>query len=109
MTISAKKGFADFVRPSPDMTPDTSHPQPLEASIAAGTTQEVASERIRQVSSTGRVRTYSANRLLPGVTLRLTEERWERLKTLSMQERRPIQEILGEAAEAYMKSRGLPW
>ena len=66
-------------------------------------------ERIRTVTSTGRVRTHSANRQLPGVTYRVSEERWERLKMLSIQERRPIQDILGEAMEAYMRSRGLPW
>lgn len=65
--------------------------------------------RQRVVTSTGRVRTYTASRNLPGVTLRLTEDRWERLKLLSVQERRPIQEILGEAMEAYMKGRGLRW
>jgi hypothetical protein len=66
-------------------------------------------DRIRHVTSTGRVRTHTANRQLPGVTLRLSEERWERLKMLSLQERRPIQEILGDAMDAYMKGRGLPW
>ncbi len=66
-------------------------------------------ERIRTVTSTGRVRTHSANRQLPGVTYRVSEERWERLKMLSIQERRPIQDILGEAMEAYMRNRGLPW
>ncbi len=66
-------------------------------------------ERIRTVTSTGRVRTYSANRQLPGVTYRTSEERWERLKMLSIQERRPIQDIIGEAMDAYMKGRGLPW
>jgi hypothetical protein len=66
-------------------------------------------ERIRTVTSTGRVRTHSANRQLPGVTFRASEERWERLKMLSIQERRPIQDILGEAMTAYMKARGLPW
>ena len=65
--------------------------------------------RIRQVTSTGRVRTYSANRQLPGITLRLSEERWERLKMMSIQERRPLQDILGEAMERYMRERGLPW
>jgi hypothetical protein len=47
--------------------------------------------------------------MLPGVTLRLSEEKWERLKMLSIQERRPIQDILGEALDGYMKGRGLPW
>jgi hypothetical protein len=68
-----------------------------------------AGERTRIVTSTGRVRTYTASRGLPGVTLRLTEERWERLKLLSIQERRPIQEILGEAVDSYMRNRGLRW
>lgn len=66
-------------------------------------------DRTRVVTSTGRVRTYTASRSLPGVTLRLTEDRWERLKMLSVQERRPIQEILGEALDAYMQRRGLKW
>ncbi len=66
-------------------------------------------DRTRVVTSTGRVRTYTASRNLPGVTLRLTEDRWERLKMLSVQERRPIQEILGEALDAYMQRRGLKW
>lgn len=68
-----------------------------------------ASHRTRVVTSTGRVRTYTASRNLPGVTLRLTEDRWERLKMLSVQERRPIQEILGEALDGYMRGRGLKW
>jgi hypothetical protein len=68
-----------------------------------------ASDRTRVVTSTGRVRTYTASRNLPGVTLRLTEDRWERLKMLSVQERRPIQEILGEALDGYMRGRGLKW
>lgn len=66
-------------------------------------------ERTRVVTGTGRVRTYTASRNLPGVTLRLAEDRWERLKMLSVQERRPIQEILGEALDGYMRSRGLRW
>ena len=66
-------------------------------------------DRTKIVTSTGRVRTYTASRNLPGVTLRLTEDRWERLKLLSIQERRPIQEILGEAVDAYMRTRGLQW
>jgi hypothetical protein len=68
-----------------------------------------STERTRVVTPTGRVRTYSASRNLPGVTLRLSEQRWERLKMLSIQQRRPIQEILGEALADYMRSRGLPW
>jgi hypothetical protein len=39
----------------------------------------------------------------------MTEVRWERLKLLSIQERRPIQEILGEAMADFMRARGLPW
>jgi hypothetical protein len=68
-----------------------------------------APERTRVVTATGRVRTYTASRHMPGVTLRLTEDRWERLKMLSIQERRPIQEILGEALDAYIRGRGLRW
>ena len=68
-----------------------------------------APPRTRVVTPTGRVRTYTASRNLPGVTYRMTENRWERLKMLSIQERRPIQEILGEALQDYMRRRGLPW
>ena len=55
---------------------------------------------------------------LPGAggTGGVTPERWERLKLLSIhlkllsiQERRPIQEILGEALDGYMRGRGLRW
>lgn len=93
------------------MVPPTAAPPP--GSIAAPPPTAAAApapvERIRTVTSTGRVRTHSANRQLPGVTYRVSEERWERLKMLSIQERRPIQDILGEAMEAYMRNRGLPW
>lgn len=68
----------------------------------------VADGRIREVTSTGRVRTYSVTRQLPGITLPLTEEQWEKLKMMSFQKRRPLQEIPGEALANYMKSRGLP-
>ena len=80
--------------------------QPFESRVGEG---EASPDRTRVITSTGRVRTYTASRNLPGVTLRLTEERWERLKLLSIQERRPIQEILGEAVDAYMRIRGLQW
>ena len=89
--------------PAPRLVPPTPTPVPAPVPAAAPTA------RIRQVTSTGRVRTHSANRMLPGVTLRLSEERWERLKILSIQERRPIQDILGEAMDAFMRGRGLPW
>jgi hypothetical protein len=105
-----KKSFAAFIRPAtmePETVPD---PAPLEPTVVPiPRPAEPPPERIRHVTSTGRVRTHSANRMLPGVTLRLTEDRWERLKMLSIQERRPIQDILGEALEGYMKVRGLPW
>jgi len=124
-----KKGFSQFIRPSansdvaqppqplqPQETLTTSTPSdaaPLNPAVLGSTTSDPAAadrpERIRQVTSTGRVRTHSANRALPGVTLRLTEERWERLKMLSIQQRRPIQDILGEAMEGFMRARGLPW
>lgn len=115
-------------RPDTDSTPGTSvsptgneqhgdfarevvqDPQPRQTSRGHGDGEgRDSSTRQRVVTSTGRVRTYTASRNLPGVTLRLTEERWERLKLLSVQERRPIQEILGEALDAYMKGRGLRW
>jgi len=119
-----KKGFGDFVRspapaPAEQITdngfrdapaarqrsdaPAMSPVQPPAPNTSGG------SERIREVTSTGRVRTYSATRQLPGITLRVTEERWEKLKMMSIQERRPLQEILGEALDRYMKERGLPW
>src|SRR3954468_1093493 len=100
MSTAPKKGFSAFLRQT--------EPQGM-APVQAQTTQlDEPPERIRQVTSTGRVRTHAANRMLPGVTFRLSEERWERLKLLSIQERRPIQEILGEAMDGYMRGRGLP-
>lgn len=136
MSGTQKKGFAAFLRPTPP-EPETVAPQPTSRPVeiggpppmvmtaAAGEEPQLQvvppallppprpipapTERIRTVTSTGRIRTHSANRQLPGVTYRVSEERWERLKMLSIQERRPIQEMLGEAVEAYMKNRGLPW
>jgi hypothetical protein len=35
--------------------------------------------------------------------------RWERLKTMSIQQRRPIQAILEEALRDYMVKNGHPW
>jgi hypothetical protein len=107
VTTLPKKGFASFIRPA--ASPDGPPPNEVPQVVAPDNPPQRESERIRQVTSTGRVRTHSANRMLPGVTLRLSEERWERLKMLSIQERRPIQEILGEALDGYMKGRGLPW
>ena len=104
MSVQPKKGFSAFLRPSASPEPPAEASEPQIA-----TPPEMPPERVRHVTSTGRVRTHSANRMLPGVTLRLSEERWERLKMLSIQERRPIQDILGEALDDYMKGRGLPW
>jgi hypothetical protein len=139
MSGTQKKGFAAFLRqapPEPEPAPEPPSVEPAAPppvsmpSPAAGegpqlhvvpmaplpaplpTAAAAAGapvERIRTVTSTGRVRTHSANRNLPGVTYRVSEERWERLKLLSIQERRPIQDIIGEAMDAYMKGRGLPW
>lgn len=99
-----KKSFSAFLKP---VASEPAAPSALDSVSAPP--PEVPTERIRHVTSTGRVRTYSATRSLPGVTLRLSETRWERLKMLSIQERRPIQDILGEAMDAYMMKRGLPW
>ncbi len=139
MSGTQKKGFTAFLRPAtaePEPVPPPPRPAEIPAlpSMAmpaptpAGEGPDLRvvlparppapaptaaapppAERIRTVTSTGRVRTHSANRQLPGVTFRASEERWERLKMLSIQERRPIQDILGEAMTAYMKARGLPW
>jgi hypothetical protein len=122
-----KKGFAAFVRPVSDATgaatPESGGRAGRQASDGGrGDGQggvpsnhrckdrDVQDDgRVRTVTSTGRVRTFSASRLLPGITLRVTEERWERLKMMSIQERRPLQEIVSEAMEQYMRERGLPW
>ena len=139
MSGTQKKGFTAFLRPAtaePEPVPPPPRPaevatlppvaMPAPAQAGEGPDLRVvppapppapaitvaappAAERVRTVTSTGRVRTHSANRQLPGVTFRASEERWERLKMLSIQERRPIQDILGEAMAAYMKARGLPW
>jgi hypothetical protein len=122
MSGAGKRTFTSFVRPAaahaaqtptepaqPD-PPPTVHLNSMVREIEAdgGEGREVR-ERTRVVTSTGRVRTYTASRNLPGVTLRMSEARWERLKLLSIQERRPIQEILGEAMADFMRARGLPW
>ncbi len=122
-----KKGFASFIRPQPDPDADGATPaakgrggtsarlgsasSSTNVRTPSSTSEGASSEdgRIRTVTSTGRVRTYSASRELPGLTFRVSEERWERLKMMSIQERRPLQEILGEAMERYMRERGLPW
>lgn len=139
MPASGKRSFTSFVRPPVTAVPPQSAsvpnansavtlgspaksigtlPDPERAIAAtayssdgrnsAGQGAQVP-ERTRVVTATGRVRTYTASRHMPGVTLRLTEDRWERLKMLSIQERRPIQEILGEALDAYIRGRGLRW
>ena len=118
MSGAGKRTFTSFVRPAiahaaqtptepaqPD-PPPTEQVREIEADGGEG---REGGERTRVVTSTGRVRTYTASRNLPGVTLRMSEARWERLKLLSIQERRPIQEILGEAMADFMRARGLPW
>ena len=135
MSGSQKKGFSAFLRPAPPEPEPAAPPAevtvpppvvmpapageglhlqvvppaPYQPSPSAPVAAPTSADRVRTVTSTGRVRTHSANRQLPGVTFRVSEERWERMKMLSIQERRPIQDILGEAMEAYMKTRGLPW
>ena len=117
-----KKGFGDFVRRpagaadladggsrDASATGQRSGSPPTPPAQPSAPEPPYGGERIREVTSTGRVRTYSASRQLPGITLRVTEERWEKLKMMSIQERRPLQEILGEALDRYMKDRGLPW
>ena len=97
-------------QPQADLEPMASGAEAARYGSEPGAGQEGGvCERFRVVTTTGRIRTYTASRNLPGVTLRLTEQRWERLKMLSIQERRPIQEILGEAMDDYMRARGLPW
>ncbi len=122
MSGAGKRTFTSFVRPAiaaVTQTPtEPTQPDPPSTLRLAGTVREIEpqtgqgsniEERTRVVTSTGRVRTYTASRNLPGVTLRMSEARWERLKLLSIQERRPIQEILGEAVADFMRARGLPW
>src|SRR5690242_13310132 len=111
---TGKRSFSAFLRPSAtELTSPAEEESPPQSAATLRSVEPPAAaptpERIRYVTSTGRVRTHSANRQLPGVTLRLSEDRWERLKLLSVQERRPIQEILGEAMDGYMRGRGLPW
>jgi len=113
MSQKPKKGFTAFLRPpEPELRPEPTSEIRSEPRVdrrqAPPATPETT-DRVQYVTSTGRVRTYTASRSLPGVTLRLSEERWEKLKMLSVQERRPIQEILGEAVDDFMRGRGLPW
>ena len=118
MSGAGKRTFTSFVRPA------TAH--------AAQTLTEPAqpdpppTEQVREIEADGGGRgrgrrgggrawlprpaafgLYTASRNLPGVTLRMSEARWERLKLLSIQERRPIQEILGEAMADFMRGTGL--
>jgi hypothetical protein len=118
MSGPAKRSFTSFVRPVAPPAAEAAQPEPppefrpLEAEAKPDPGEGQGADEInrtRVVTSTGRVRTYTASRNLPGVTLRMTESRWERLKMLSIQERRPIQEILGEAMADFMRARGLPW
>jgi hypothetical protein len=121
MSGTPKRSFTSFVRPAavpsapagePAQPESPPEPRTPEAEAKPDRREEQGPEegdRTRIITSTGRVRTYTASRNLPGVTLRMTESRWERLKLLSIQERRPIQEILGEAMADFMRSRGLPW
>jgi hypothetical protein len=117
MSGPAKRSFTSFVRPVAPPAANAAQPEPPpefrpleEAKPDPGEGQGADEiDRTRVVTPTGRVRTYTASRNLPGVTLRMTESRWERLKMLSIQERRPIQEILGEAMADFMRARGLPW
>ena len=121
MSGTPKRSFTSFVRPAAMPPAPAAEPRQPESPPELRTLEAEArldpregqapeeSNRTRMVTSTGRVRTYTASRNLPGVTLRMTESRWERLKLLSIQERRPIQEILGEAMADFMRSRGLPW
>ena len=118
MSGTGKRSFASFVRPATAAAQTPTEPTQPNPQQSAGIEREVEpsagqgsdiAERTRVVTPTGRVRTYTASRNLPGVTLRISEARWERLKHLSIQERRPIQEILGEAMADFMRARGLPW
>jgi hypothetical protein len=72
MSGQAKKGFSAFLRQAPPETTPTPVAEPTSFEPAI---PEQPLQRIRHITSTGRVRTHSANRMLPGVTLRLTEER----------------------------------
>ena len=125
MSGPGKRTFASFVKPAGTVAANNP-PEPTQSDISGFARSTVVAEaprsidagagqgsdtqeRLRVVTPSGRVRTYTASRSLPGVTLRMTEVRWERLKLLSIQERRPIQEILGEAMADFMRARGLPW
>jgi hypothetical protein len=121
MSGTPKRSFTSFVRPPAVPSVPIAEPPQAESPPEPRTPEAKPQPDLREgqgpeegdrthiVTSTGRIRTYTASRNLPGVTLRMTESRWERLKLLSIQERRPIQEILGEAMADFMRSRGLPW
>lgn len=55
----------------------------------------------------GKARPGKAN--LPTITFRVSQEKWERLKILCIQERTTIQALAETAFEAEFKRRGLPW
>lgn len=122
MSGTQRRGFASFIKPQTQPEPA---PMPAPANTAAPAAVpesaapsapgiearegEGAENRAPNRTATGRVRNHTASRNLPGLTLRLSEPRWEQLKMMSIQERRPIQEILSEAVAQYMERRGLRW
>ncbi len=46
---------------------------------------------------------------LPTITFRVTQEQWERLKMLAIQDRTTLQNIAEQAFFSEFKRRGLPW
>jgi len=46
---------------------------------------------------------------LPTITFRVTQEQWERLKMLAIQDRTTLQNIAEQAFSSEFKRRGLPW
>ena len=46
---------------------------------------------------------------LPTITFRVTQEQWERLKMLAIQDRTTLQNLAEQAFAEEFKRRGLPW
>ena len=46
---------------------------------------------------------------LPTITFRVTQEQWERLKMLAIQDRTTLQNLAEQAFSEEFKRRGLPW
>lgn len=82
------RSFTDFVQPKQDQSL-TKVDKPIE-------NKKIGTARPGKVP-------------LPTITFRVTQEQWERLKMLAIQDRTTLQNIAEQAFASEFKKRGLPW